>query len=160
MRVSIGNCNSNSNTSQSPSFIMLNVDLYHLSLLLFVQSLQFGCCVRFWGKLSMTSPPQLSVLPGVCSMLHCSGPAPTRHECQIASKVNFLSLTLIRSTFHYFLFMPANTVTALFLSRWFVTLSLQWHQWKSSDSPEPWQQSSCSIWNVTHRGGVGEIVPY
>lgn len=39
-----------------------------------------------------------------CSLLHCSGPAPTRHECQIASKVNFLLLTLIRTAVSVFLF--------------------------------------------------------
>lgn len=46
-----------------------------------------------------------------CSLLHRSGPAPTRHECQIASKVDFSLLTLSCSTFQYFLFMSANTVT-------------------------------------------------
>lgn len=51
-----------------------------------------------------------------CALLHCSVPAPTRHECQTASEVHFISLTLIRSSFQYFLLMSTNMLTAQFLS--------------------------------------------
>lgn len=76
-----------------------------------------------------------------CSVLHCSGPAPTRHECQTASKVNFLLLPFICSTFSVFPFFhfitTAHTVAALFLSsHWFVSPSLQW-----SEHP-PWALSA------------------
>lgn len=85
-------------------FLMLDMSLYNLCLLSFMQSVQFRCSGMFWGKLSLTSPSSAISAAKRCSLLHCSGPAPTRHECQIVSKVNFLLLTLSRSSFQYFLF--------------------------------------------------------
>lgn len=52
-----------------------------------VHSLQFVGCDSFCGKLPLTSAISAAEH---CCLLHCSGPAPTRHECQIYPKVNFV----------------------------------------------------------------------
>lgn len=94
-----------------------------------------------------------------CSVLHCSEPVPTRHECQIASEVNFLLQSLIRSTSPCVIFKSANTVRALIL---FCTNLLCCHfkrrRLKASDSSEACRHSS-SAGGVTHGVGVGEITP-
>lgn len=106
-----------------------------------------------------------------CSVLHCSGPAPTRHECQTASKVNFLLLTFICSTFQCFPFYfitTAHTVAAavsLFSLICFTVTSVASFEVKRPPPTlppphEPCQHSSCSVGYVTHRVGVGEIRLY
>lgn len=46
-----------------------------------------------WGKLWSTPPTAAIRAARHCFLLHGSGPAPTRHECQKTSQVNFVFLT-------------------------------------------------------------------
>lgn len=134
----------------------------------------FICAVfavkRLWHVLRQTFsdlPSSAISAAKRCSVLHCSGPAPTRHECQTASKVNFLLLTFICSTFQYFplflIFIYAGTYSSCSVSLFpvicFTVTSLALFEVKRYP-PEPCQRSSCSVGNVTHRVGVGEIRLY
>lgn len=80
-----------------------------------LQSLQF---LMLWHVLRQTFidlPSSAISSAKRCSVLHRSGPAPTRHECQIGSKVNFLLLTLYCCTFQYFPFNICKPSNCFFL---------------------------------------------
>lgn len=99
----------------------------YLHLLLFVQSLWSRCCGMFWGKLSLTSPPQLSVLQSVAPCFTALGLQ--QHDMNVKQPKKLTSLLLTNaqhlSVFPFYVCKYSNRCVCLSLRliRFTVTFS-------------------------------------